>query len=86
MGRSEFFSKYLRIADGLLDVSKKRILAEVDPVAERQEMISLIRATVERGATFFDTAQLCEPLASDGLQMQAGLNGPGPMGALPAEI
>jgi aryl-alcohol dehydrogenase-like predicted oxidoreductase len=27
------------------------------PAADRQEMISLIRAAVERGVTFFDTAE-----------------------------
>jgi aryl-alcohol dehydrogenase-like predicted oxidoreductase len=86
MGRSAFFSKYLRIADGLLDVGKKRVFAVTDLVVERQEMISLIRTTVERGVTFPDTAELYGPLANDGLQMQAGVNEAGPIGALPAQI
>ena len=66
MGRSEFFSKYLRIADGLLDVGKKRVLAVTDLVVE--------------------AAKLYGALANDGLQMQAGLNEAGPIGALPAKI
>ncbi len=32
------------------------------PAADRQEMISLIRAAVERGVTFFDTAEAYGPL------------------------
>jgi hypothetical protein len=86
MCRSEFFSKYLRVADGVLGVSKKRIFAEAGLVVERQEMIPLIRARVERGVTFFETAQLHGPFSNDGLQMQAGLNEAGPNGALPAQI
>lgn len=49
MCRSEFFLKYLPIADGLLDVGKKRILAAADLVIERQETTPLIRATAEAG-------------------------------------
>jgi hypothetical protein len=86
MGRSEFFSKYLRIADGLLDVGKKRVLAVTDLVVERLEMIPLIPITIERGFTFLDTAQLYGPLADDCVQMEAGLNDAGPIGALPAQV
>jgi aryl-alcohol dehydrogenase-like predicted oxidoreductase len=28
------------------------------PVADKQEMISLLRSAVERGVTFFDTAEV----------------------------
>jgi aryl-alcohol dehydrogenase-like predicted oxidoreductase len=31
------------------------------PPADKQEMISLIRAAVERGVTFFDTAEIYGP-------------------------
>jgi aryl-alcohol dehydrogenase-like predicted oxidoreductase len=86
MGRSEFFSEYLRIADGLLDVGKKQVFAVTDLVVERQEMIPLIRTRSERGITLPDTAELYGPLANDGLQMQAGVNEAGPIGALPAQI
>src|SRR5690348_3219848 len=33
------------------------------PIPERQEMISLLRTAVERGITFFDTAQVYGPFA-----------------------
>ena len=33
-------------------------------VVEKEEMISLIRAAVERGVTFFDTAQVYGPFAN----------------------
>ena len=32
---------------------------------DRQEMIALIRADVERGVTFFDTAQVYGPFANE---------------------
>jgi aryl-alcohol dehydrogenase-like predicted oxidoreductase len=35
------------------------------PAADRQEMISLIRTAVERGVTFFDTAQIYGPFTND---------------------
>jgi aryl-alcohol dehydrogenase-like predicted oxidoreductase len=34
---------------------------------DRQEMISLLRAAVERGITFFDTAQVYGPFANEEL-------------------
>ena len=37
------------------------------PPKDRQEMISLIRAAVERGITFFDTAQAYGPFANEEL-------------------
>lgn len=40
-------------------------------VVERQEMISLIRAAVERGVTFFDTAQVYGPFANEELVGEA---------------
>jgi len=55
-------------------------------VVKKQEMISLVRVPVERGVPFFDTAQLYGPFANDGLQMEAGLNEAGPLGALRAQI
>ena len=36
-------------------------------VVEKQEMISVIRAAVERGVTFFDTAQVYGPFANEEL-------------------
>jgi aryl-alcohol dehydrogenase-like predicted oxidoreductase len=41
------------------------------PAAEKQEMISLIRAAVERGVTFFDTAQVYGPYANEELVGEA---------------
>ncbi|MEI8165204.1 MAG: aldo/keto reductase [Chloroflexales bacterium] len=37
------------------------------PPADRQEMIALIRTAVERGVTFFDTAQIYGPFANEEL-------------------
>jgi aryl-alcohol dehydrogenase-like predicted oxidoreductase len=37
------------------------------PPADKQEMISLIRAAVERGVTFFDTAEVYGPFANEEL-------------------
>jgi aryl-alcohol dehydrogenase-like predicted oxidoreductase len=41
------------------------------PAADRQEMISLLRAAVDRGVTFFDTAQVYGPLANEELVGEA---------------
>ncbi len=41
------------------------------PAADKQEMISLIRAAVERGVTFFDTAQVYGPFKNEELVGQA---------------
>src|SRR5207244_1303562 len=41
------------------------------PAADRQEMISLIRAAVERGVTFFDTAEAYGPFANEELVGEA---------------
>ena len=38
---------------------------------DRQEMIALIRAAVERGVTFFDTAQVYGPFTNEGLVGEA---------------
>ena len=40
-------------------------------IVERQDMISLIRAAVERGVTFFDTAQTYGPFANEELVGEA---------------
>ena len=37
------------------------------PIPDRQEMISLLRTAVERGVTFFDTAQVYGPFANEEL-------------------
>jgi aryl-alcohol dehydrogenase-like predicted oxidoreductase len=37
------------------------------PAADRQEAISLIRAAVEHGVTFFDTAEVYGPLTNEEL-------------------
>src|SRR4026209_738423 len=37
------------------------------PPADKQEMISLLRATVERGVTFFDTAEVYGPFTNEEL-------------------
>ena len=41
------------------------------PAADRQEMISLIRAAVDRGVTFFDTAQVYGPFTNEELVGEA---------------
>jgi aryl-alcohol dehydrogenase-like predicted oxidoreductase len=41
------------------------------PAADRQEMISLLRAAVERGVTFFDTAQIYGPFTNEELVGEA---------------
>ena len=42
-----------------------------DPVPDRQEMISLIRTAVERGITFFDTAESYGPFVNEELVGEA---------------
>ena len=37
------------------------------PVADKQEMISLLRSAVERGITFFDTAEVYGPFTNEEL-------------------
>jgi aryl-alcohol dehydrogenase-like predicted oxidoreductase len=41
------------------------------PAADRQEMIALLRAAVERGVTFFDTAQVYGPFTNEELVGEA---------------
>ncbi len=41
------------------------------PPADRQEMISLIRSAVERGITFFDTAEVYGPFRNEELAGEA---------------
>jgi aryl-alcohol dehydrogenase-like predicted oxidoreductase len=41
------------------------------PIPDRQEMIGLIRAAVERGITFFDTAQVYGPFTNEDLVGEA---------------
>jgi aryl-alcohol dehydrogenase-like predicted oxidoreductase len=41
------------------------------PPADKQEMISLLRAAVERGVTFFDTAEAYGPFTNEKLVGEA---------------
>src|SRR5229473_7388450 len=41
------------------------------PAADKKEMISLIRAAVERGVTFFDTAEVYGPFTNEALVGEA---------------
>src|SRR5712675_1219939 len=41
------------------------------PAADKQEMIALIRSAVERGATFFDTAEVYGPFTNEELVGEA---------------
>src|SRR5215216_7221787 len=41
------------------------------PPADKQEMISLLRAAVERGVTFFDTAEVYGPFTNEELVGEA---------------
>ena len=45
--------------------------ANYGPAADTSEMISLIRATVERGVTFFDTAEVYGPFVNEELVGEA---------------
>jgi aryl-alcohol dehydrogenase-like predicted oxidoreductase len=42
-----------------------------DPIPDKQEMISLLRAAVERGVTFFDTAEVYGPFKNEELLGEA---------------
>ena len=41
------------------------------PAADKQEMIALLRAAVERGVTFFDTAEVYGPFTNEELVGEA---------------
>jgi aryl-alcohol dehydrogenase-like predicted oxidoreductase len=41
------------------------------PAADKQEMIALIRSAVERGVTFFDTAEVYGPFTNEELVGEA---------------
>ena len=41
------------------------------PIPDRKEMISLLHAAVERGVTFFDTAQVYGPYTNEDLLGEA---------------
>ena len=41
------------------------------PAADKQEMISLIRTAIERGVTFFDTAEVYGPFTNEELVGEA---------------
>src|SRR2546422_219949 len=45
--------------------------ANYGPAADKQEMISLIRSAVERGVTFFDTAEVYGPFTNEELVGEA---------------
>ena len=42
-----------------------------EPIPDRQEMIALIRTAVERGITFFDTAEIYGPFVNEELVGEA---------------
>lgn len=44
---------------------------QYEPIPDRREMIALLRAAVERGVTFFDTAELYGPFANEELVGEA---------------
>ncbi len=48
-----------------------RMSHDVSPIPDKQEMISVIRAAVDRGITFFDTAEVYGPFANEELVGQA---------------
>ena len=50
------------------------------PAADKQEMIALIRAAVERGVTFFDTAEVYGPFTNEELVGRSPGARPGPGG------
>ncbi len=42
-----------------------RMSHDESPIPDKQEMIALIRSAVERGITFFDTAQVYGPFTNE---------------------
>jgi aryl-alcohol dehydrogenase-like predicted oxidoreductase len=45
--------------------------ASYSPIPDRQEMVALLRAAVDRGVTFFDTAEVYGPLTNEALVGEA---------------
>src|SRR5437773_7316862 len=64
LGKSDFEVSALGL--GCMGMS-----ANYGPPADRQEMISLIRAAVDRGVTFFDTAEAYGPYTNEELVGEA---------------
>src|SRR5512134_3069580 len=65
-----------RLADGGLEVSALGLGCMgmsfgYGPAADKREMIALIRTAVERGVTFFDTAEVYGPFANEELVGEA---------------
>ena len=50
------------------------------PAGDKQEMIALIRAAVDRGVTFFDTAEVYGPFTNEELRRRSARAGPRPRG------
>src|SRR5204863_5226129 len=48
-----------------------RMSHDESPIPDKQEMIALIRAAVERGVTFFDTAEVYGPFVNEELVGEA---------------
>src|SRR5437660_7128258 len=48
-----------------------RMSHDESPIPDKQEMIALIRSAVERGITFFDTAQVYGPFTNEELVGEA---------------
>src|SRR5579859_5013538 len=48
-----------------------RMSHDESPIPDKQEMIALIRSAVERGITFFDTAQVYGPFINEELVGEA---------------
>src|SRR5206468_11133797 len=48
-----------------------RMSHDESPLPDKQEMIQLLRSAVERGITFFDTAQVYGPFTNEGLVGEA---------------
>ena len=68
--------KKRRLGNGNLEVSAiglgcMRMSFGDKPVGGKQEMIALIRAAVERGVTFFDTAEVYGPFTNEELVGEA---------------
>ena len=64
------------LGDGQLEVSAVGLgcmgmSQSYPPFPDRQEMVALIRAAVERGVTFFDTAQVYGPFTNEELVGEA---------------
>src|SRR5213082_1005213 len=59
------------LAVSALELGCMRMSHDESPIPDKQEMIALIRSAVERGVTFFDTAEVYGPYTNEELVGEA---------------